>query len=177
MGFRKSASCVAAFLAAAPLYAATLQQLSLDDMIRKSTLIVRGKAQHTTASFRGSVIYTHYRITVSESWKGAPVGVIDVAAPGGTTNGVRQTYPGTPALADGQEYILFLWTSKTGLTQIIGLSQGLFGVTASSAGDALAVRVGALLGEGAAPVNDPTLQMKISDLRAQVARTLAAGGK
>src|SRR5713101_1931584 len=106
--------------------ATTLQQLSLDEMIRKSTSIVRGKAQRTYGGLHGSMIYTHYSVEVMESWKGNQAGQIDIVVPGGVSSDRRQSYAGAPALADGQEYVLFLWTSKSGLTQVIGLSQGLF---------------------------------------------------
>ncbi len=49
-------------------------------------------------------------------------------------NGVQQSFAGAPTLTAGQDYFLFLWTSKTGLTQVIGLSQGLFTVTTNSSG-------------------------------------------
>ncbi len=48
-----------------------------------------------------------------------------MAVPGGTMNGMRQMAIGSPELATGSEYVVFLWTGKSGLTQIIGLSQGL----------------------------------------------------
>ncbi len=37
-------------------------------------------------------------------------------------------------LVPGQDYVFFLWTSKSGLTQVIGLSQGLFNVTTNAQG-------------------------------------------
>ena len=49
--------------------------------------------------------------------------------PGGVVNGIRQSVTGAPELKPGQEYVLFLWTSRSGLTQVIGLSQGLFKVS------------------------------------------------
>ncbi len=46
----------------APLPGSTLLQLSLNDMIQKSTMIVRGTMQPTSAAFRGAMIYTHYQV-------------------------------------------------------------------------------------------------------------------
>src|ERR1017187_5269571 len=48
------------------LPSATLERLSLDDMITRSTTIVRGNVTASWAAFTGSVIYTHYQIQVSE---------------------------------------------------------------------------------------------------------------
>jgi hypothetical protein len=60
--------------------------------------------------------------------------------PGGATAGIRQEVAGAPALATGGEYVIFLWTSNSGLTQVIGLSQGLFSVVQDSNGNAVLVR-------------------------------------
>ena len=50
----------------------TLQQLSLNDMIQKSTMIVRGTIQPgTSAALRGSLIYTHYQLLVTDSVQGS----------------------------------------------------------------------------------------------------------
>ena len=43
-----------------PLPCATLEQLTLDDMIAQSTAIVRGTVVDSWAALTGSVIYTHY---------------------------------------------------------------------------------------------------------------------
>src|SRR5437763_13034521 len=110
----------------------TLQQLSLDDMTRKSSEIVRGKVLCTGVALRGATLYTTFRVQISEQWKGAPSSQLDFVVPGGFGNGIRQTYAGAPAIADGQEFVIFLWTSASGLRQIIGLSQGLFNVSTLS---------------------------------------------
>src|SRR5271169_2998052 len=98
----------------------TLLQLSLDDMILKSTMIVHGTVEPTYSDLRGSVIYSHYQVQVTKSYKGATAGTLDLAVPGGMLNGALQSVAGAPGLQAGQDYFLFLWTSKSGLTQVIG---------------------------------------------------------
>ena len=71
------------------LDASTLQQLSLNDMIQQSTSIVRGTAQLSSAAARGPIIYTHYKIQVTETLKGLPSSQVDVAVLGGIANGMR----------------------------------------------------------------------------------------
>ena len=90
-------------IAAACLPASTLQRLSLNDMIQKSTLIVRGTIQPGTGpALRGSIIYTHYQLSVTTSFKGGPAQaftaqqLIDVAVPGGVLNGLQQPGAGAP---------------------------------------------------------------------------------
>ena len=87
---------------------------------------------------------------------------------------------GAPSLRVGNEYVLFLWTSRSGLTQIIGLSQGVFSVTPSpvgdaAAGDPLVTRAAAgerMLDTAGRPVRDQVLAMKWSELKSQVRQAL-----
>ena len=160
--------------------AATLQQLSLDDMIQKSTVIVRGKTQLTYAAFEGRVIFTHYTVQVSETLKGTPAQQLDIVVPGGVSSGLRQRFAGAPALVNGQDYVLFLWTSKTGLTQIIGLSQGLFSVVPNSSGQLMVVRAASterMLNATGQQISDSDIQMPLSNLRSQIQSVLAGGGQ
>jgi len=163
------------------LHGSTLRQLSLDDMIRQSTTIVRGKAQQTSSSFHGSMIFTHYRIQVTETLKGQAASQIDIGVPGGIAGAVDQRYAGAPTLSSTQDYILFLWTSKSGLTQVIGLSQGLFAVLTNAAHQPLIVRAAAterMLDASGQPVTDSDIQMLLSDLRIRIQAVLSArGGK
>jgi hypothetical protein len=158
----------------------TLLQLSLNDMIQQSTLIVRGKTQPTYTAFRGPVVYTHYQLQVSEILKGTAAQQMDIAVPGGVANGLRQSIAGAPTLAGGQEYVLFLWTGKSGLTQVIGLSQGLFSVTTNSSGQAMVVRGAAtelMLNSAGQPVTDSNLQMPLTDLRTRIQNVLSGAGQ
>jgi hypothetical protein len=162
----------------------TLQRLSLNDMIQKSTVIVRGTIQPgTSAALRGPMIYTHYQLSVTTAFKGTPVPppgqFIDVAVPGGSLNGMQQPVAGAPTLAAGQDYVFFLWTSKSGLTQVIGLSQGLFNVTTNSQGQAIVSRGAAsatMLDSSGQAVTDSNLQMPLAQLIGKIQSVLAGGG-
>jgi len=175
-------SLILALLAAslAALQGSTLQQLSLDDMIRLSTLIVRGQPQLSYSEFRGAMIYTHYTVNVSKVYKGAPVQQVDLAIPGGVSGGMREAFAGAPSISQGQSYLMFLWTSKSGLTQIIGLSQGLFLLTKDSTGRATVLRPAAtetLLNAAGQPVADSDFQMTVADLTAEIQKVLSGGGQ
>ena len=154
-----------------PGHATTLQRLGLDDMIQKSTAIVRGTVQKTYSAVHNSVIYTHYQVSVSEVWKGSIGAKIDIAVPGGLVNGVRETYSGAPTFLDGHEYLLYLWTSKTGLTQVIGLSQGLFELLPNSSGETVATRGATgerMVDEAGQEVTDSDFRMPVSSMRTRV---------
>jgi hypothetical protein len=181
-----AAVCLAQVLAA-PLRCATLERLTLDDMISKSSAIVRGKVANSWTAFTGSVIYTHYRIQASETYKGASRNLLEIVVTGGTVNGIRQNFSGSPRLNPGDEFVFFLWTSKAGLTQIIGLTQGLFAVPPDDSGksasdpssDPIVTRAPTrelmLDPATARPVKDAALSMRLSELRSRIANTRAPG--
>jgi hypothetical protein len=158
--------------------ASTLQYLSLADMIQKSTMIVRGTVQTgTSAELRGFLIYTHFHLSVTAAFKGTPGSSVDIAVPGGVLNGMQQPVAGAPALMPGRDYVVFLWTSKSGLTQVIGLSQGLFTVT--TRGGQVTVSRGAasspMVDSSGQSVTDSNIQMPLSQLRSAIQAALAGG--
>jgi hypothetical protein len=156
-----------------PLQCATLERLSLEELVAKSTAIVRGKVTGATAAFSGPVIYTHYLIQVSEQLKGGKQGFVDVVVPGGTANGLRQSFSGAPVLNPGDEFVFFLYTGKSGLTTVTGLTQGLFSLPGDGSADPMATRGATreLMLDPASgrPVKDQTLVLKLSDLRQRIA--------
>jgi hypothetical protein len=161
-----------------PLPCATLEQLTLDDMIAQSTAIVRGTVVDSWAALTGSVIYTHYKVQVSESFKGPRQTFVEVVVAGGVVNNLSQSFSGSPVLNKGDESVLFLWTSRAGLTQIMGLTQGLFTIAPGAASDPMATRPATrelmLDPKTAQPVKDAMLSMRLSDLRSRIAATLQA---
>jgi hypothetical protein len=124
----------------APLRGATLERLSLEELIDKSTAIVRGRVAGSYAALRGNVIYTHYRVQISQRWKGPQGAAVEVMVPGGVAGGMRQSYSGVPRLVEGKEYVLFLWAGSSGNTQIIGYTQGVFELPKKTSGAAIAYR-------------------------------------
>ncbi len=162
---------------AAALPAATLERLSLDDLITKSTTIVRGKVLNSFTATNGPVIYTHYRIQTSETLKGAARGVVEIQLPGGVANNLRQSFAGVPQFRSGDEFVFFLWTGKSGATQVMGLTQGLFSVAPGGAADPVTTRSAShevMLERGTGKqVKDQTLTMHLSDLRTRIQSTLS----
>jgi hypothetical protein len=162
------------------LSAATLERLSLDDLAQKSTDIVRARVVGSPyADLRGSSIYTHWKIQVTDRWKGSGGSAIEVLVPGGDANGLHQDVPGAPRLVQGKEYLLFLWTSKSGATYITGWGQGVFSLTQNTANDWIASRgaLGETMLDHATwlPVQDQGVQMRYADMATQVSATLARG--
>lgn len=165
---------------AGALQCATLERLTLNDMIGKSTAIVRATVGKSYVAANGPVIYTHYQLQVTERYKGAAQSTIDLALPGGVAGGIQQNFSGVPQLHTGEDYVFFLWTGKSGLTQIIGLSQGLFAVAGGGAKDPAVTRTAsheAMLDHATGrQVQDETLNMQLSALKSQIQTQLAQSG-
>jgi hypothetical protein len=166
-----------AFASCMPLNSATLERLSFDDLAGKSTAIVRGTVTDSWAAFTGSIVYTHYKLQVNETLKGTNQTVVEIVVLGGTVNGIRQSFSGSPTLNKGDEFVFFLWTSKAGLTQIMGLTQGLFALPPDGSSDPTATRAPTselmLDPANAHPVKDAALSMRLSDLRSRISKTRA----
>jgi hypothetical protein len=158
-------------IAATVATGATLQQLSMDQMSQLATSIVRARVIASSASLYASpgspTIYTHYKLSVSEVWKGTAAA--EVMLPGGDFNGQKQSFPGVPALRVGGEYVLFLWKSpSTGIIHTIGLTQGIFEVNSRADGSVQASRrqSGELMLNGSGNrVSDLPVSMKLADMK------------
>ncbi len=155
--------------------AATLEYLSTDDMIARSTAIVRARVAGSDARMHGPLIYTHYSLRVTERLKGGTAAP-DVVLPGGTLQGRRQSFSGVPSLEIGKEYLLFLWTGPSGLTQVIGLSQGVLSIEQEAGGELIASRPASaesMVEPGSGRlIADRSVRIRLSELRTRV----AAGG-
>jgi hypothetical protein len=164
-------------LTAIAAHAATLQQLSMDQMSHLATSVVRARVIGASASFFASpgapTIYTHYKLAVSEVWKGAATA--EVLLPGGDVNGQKQSFPGVPELRVGGEYILFLWKSpSTGIMHTIGLTQGIFEITTQADGSIVASRRQSgelMLDTSGHKVADQPISMRAADMKTRVRAT------
>jgi len=162
-----------------PAEATTLQQLSLGELAQKATAIVRARVTGSVEVLRGTDVYTVYQLETIETVK-VQNGIkpADVAVPGGVAQGLRQVVAGAPVLHAGREYVLFLWTSRSGLTQLMGMSQGLFAVERTTTGDLIATRAAAgeqMLDGAGHEIRDEALSMPWAELKSKVMKTLTAG--
>jgi hypothetical protein len=144
--------------------------MSMDEMTASATAIVRARVTGSSASQIGPTIYTHYKLQVTETWKGTAPG--EVLLPGGAVSGLRQSFPGVPQLSTGSEYVLFVWTSSsTGINHIIGFSQGIFNVSQQADGSMLASRpaTGETMHDATgSEVRDQAVSMALTAMKASV---------
>ena len=160
--------------------AATLEKLSVDQMAQHSTVIVRGRITGCAGEARGSVIYTRCSVAVGETWKGAPRTHVDFIVPGGRVRSLSQTFTGTPKFSANEQYVLFLWIGRSGVPQIIGLSQGVFDVSVKPSGQTTVRREATsevMLDSKGNQVKDEALSLSMVELRNQVNRALAGGAQ
>lgn len=174
---------LAGALVAGPGQAATLERLSMDEMIQKSTEIVRGRVMTLGVSTRGSILH-------------AGAGGGDGAVEGLAERGDRGLDPrraerqpaadllGAPALAVGSEYVLFLWAGASGNRQVIGFSQGAFDVKLDAKGNPQMQRSATsetMLDDRGREVGDVPVRMSLTDLRKLLKSSLGnqagAGGR
>ena len=151
--------------------AATLEQLSTERMIDESTEIVRGTVSYCNYVYRAPMIWTVCEVNVTERLKGTGTTTVQVAIPGGVASGYRQTFEGTPILNRNSEYVFFLWQGKSGLKQIMGLSQGLLQIVKDQKGNALAVRPASaerMVDGSGQPVQDLGWTSGIPDLASRI---------
>jgi hypothetical protein len=172
---RISFPVIASVVLAASADATTLLKMSMNDLILQSTSIVRARITGSRSVVAGRDIYTYYQLEVSETLKQTGILPAEVAVPGGVYGNLRQIGIGSPSLTQGQDYVLFLWTGRSGMTQVIGLSQGLFSLRQDGSGETVLNRpaiADQMLDKSGKPVTDTAVTMKWSDLRALILKTL-----
>lgn len=150
--------------------ATTLQQLSMDEMIQKSTSVVRGRIMGVSVTSRSGDIFTVYQVRVLESLKGSsqPGQSVEISVPGGELNGVRQPVAGAPSFTTGDDYVLFLWKGRSGVNQVMGLSQGMYSVKQDGTGNAVLLRPATtetMVDKSGTLIKDQPSMMKLSELR------------
>jgi hypothetical protein len=172
------AVCIVSLVVSLCASAATLEKLTVDQMTKHATLIVRGRIAGCAGESRGSIIYTRCSLVVAETWKGAARSQVDFIVPGGRVRSISQTFTGTPRFNTNDQFVLFLWIGRSGIPQILGLTQGVFDVALSPSGETTVRREATaevMLDSKGRQVRDEPLNYSMADLRAQVNRALAGG--
>ena len=165
-----------ACLGLVPLMGATLEQISLGEMVEQSTAVVYARTEESRSVREGPLIYTLTRLRVIDQWKGEPLNEVEVALPGGSVGGLTQRFGGVPRLELGREFVFFLWKGPSGRIQITGLSQGLFGVTQAAAGLRVTRKPSGdlmLAPKTGVRVQDRAIEMPLRELVARIQSELA----
>lgn len=177
---RSALAVLCVLFSAVHLAAATLERLTLNEMIEKSTSIVRGPVVASYTGMRGSLVYTYFKIRILEQWKGPQSGSVEIMVPGGVGPGIRQSFSGVPRLVNGKEYLLYLWKGPSGATQVTGFAQGVFSVSKNSSGETQVVRAAStemMVEPGTERmVQDAPMTMPLREMSARISSVLGKGG-
>ncbi|HUW95946.1 MAG TPA: matrixin family metalloprotease, partial [Anaerolineae bacterium] len=107
---------------------ATVEELSLEELVNRATRIVRGTVIDTSAQWNAdhSRIYTYVTLRPIEYVKGtARVGDVVFAVPGGTVGELTLLVSDVPVFREGEETVVFL---RDEYFQVVGWRQGKYTV-------------------------------------------------
>ena len=120
--------------------------LSMQDIVSQSDLIAIGNCAEIKSVWVDQSLVTLATVNVTETLKGAELGTITVALPGGVDANrkfpVAMTYPGAPRITPGEDVFLFLTYSGevAGSYTVAGFSQGKFSIVKDEDGEQLVTR-------------------------------------
>lgn len=167
----RKALLLAAFLAA-PALASQAISISVEELTRRSDLILRGRVDGVSAAWSedGARIFTTAEVVPSAFWRGGAAGTVKVLVPGGVVGHVAQRVDGAPSLTPGEEVVLFLIRAEAGDYRVSGLVQGKYTVERGVARPDLSkvefVRVEVKPGEKAAgPMPLEELERRVRSVR------------
>ena len=113
-------------LAALAANATTLVRLSLPQMVRQSTAIVRAHCEGSHVRLDRGEIWTDTTFQVLETHKGLLPAQIVARQPGGVLNHLHSRVDESPVFRPGEDVILFLWGGGKRPFSVLGWSQGTF---------------------------------------------------
>ncbi|HBK92327.1 MAG TPA: hypothetical protein DDZ68_11710 [Parvularcula sp.] len=147
-------------VAATGASATTMLQMSFDDLVADSALVVVGEAidsRVVESAADGLVTITTFR--VSDAVLGSSGSVVQVATPGGIFRSgkflLRESTADTPMFAIGSEHMLFLNSGPQNAFAVVGVNQGAAAVFEGKAGRSVVLPGGKgveTLGEASARV-------------------------
>jgi hypothetical protein len=120
-------------LLAAGALASTAVQMDVPGLTRAASDVVRVRVSSSRSAWTEGHrhLITLVEVEVLERWKGSGPWRLQVVQPGGELDGVGQRVAGVPALAAGEEAVLFLERHGPGHS-VVGLAQGVYRVERTS---------------------------------------------
>lgn len=121
----------ATFLLPAVLCGSSFPRLSVEELVRQSDVIARGRIVRswTAMDTENRFIWTHYQVRVSGVLKGQPATSLEIAEPGGTLNGITLLTPGAAHYRLHEEIAVFLYRTPLGYLRTTNYGEGKFTIT------------------------------------------------
>jgi len=125
----------------APARGATAAPLTLDALVNGANIVAYARVAGTHAFWDAATgtIWTATQLAVLDSAKGQVATSLVVAEPGGVVGDIGHLFPGVPRFTLNQEVVVFLYQGPGDRLRVLGLWQGVYGVSVDSAtGDRMA---------------------------------------
>jgi len=105
-------------------------------VVGEADLIVAGRVVDVRSQLSTErTIESFITVRVADTLKGGPREVVTFRVPNGTVGRYRRITIGVPEFIEGDRVVLFLRTRTTAVPTLFGLSQGVYRVATTSAGD------------------------------------------
>jgi hypothetical protein len=117
---------LAALLVSPSAGATTFAHMSVAEMSRASTEIVRARCIANSVGWDEGEIWTFTAFEVEETWRGEAPARITVRLLGGRLGNVTSSVSGVPRFRTGEDVVLFLQPSRHGNFSIVSWQQGTF---------------------------------------------------
>lgn len=160
----------------------TLVKQTIESLAAQSSVVVRATVVSSQPRQAGRTVVTVHRLAVSELLKGDVGEAVTVVTRGGELAQVGVRVDGEAALAPGDELVLFLTPTESGVFTVTGLAQGAFRVEPAAASrtewlSPAAIGTARLVERaGGAQAQLPQTRLSLEQLRARLA-ALKRGGR
>lgn len=175
---------IALLLVALTARASSIARMSVEQMARAATLIVRATCVSSATRWQDGEIWTVTLFSPEDVWKGSAPGAIEVRLLGGTAGNVTSTVEGVPHFRQGEEVVLFLEPTKYGDFSVVSWIQGTFRVARNErtgqkivTQDTAAYRTTSNLLTGPAPSGAGVVRMPIDSFRARVENAVVSAAQ
>jgi hypothetical protein len=128
-------------LSMAPVRALTVLPATFEELVRESASVVHGRVRTVRADWTSDrrTITSTVTLDVIDALKGTATERATFVVPGGEAGGRILVIPGAPTFRAGDEVVVFLSGRAPAMPQPVGLSLGVYRVTAGAAGASLVV--------------------------------------
>ncbi len=122
-----------ALAVSAPSGALTVLPATFEELVRESAAVVHGRVRRVEAAWTADrrTIQSTVTLDVVEAFKGTATATATFVVPGGEAGGRILLVPGGPVFREGDEVVVFLRGRAPLLPEPVGLSLGVYRVSAA----------------------------------------------
>ena len=119
-------------------------RMNFEEMADASEFVIHGTVSRNWSDWDAArqFIWTHYEIQITDTLKGPALNQIVISEPGGEVGDMGMSIAGAPRYGVGEEVVLFVARTATGLLRTCGGGQGRFRVVRTEGASLKVVRPG-----------------------------------